>query len=62
MAGVERVEPEGVVAAGRRPAPARVVAAPNPVLRGAPKMAAWRNPTFWVLALDAGLLVAGTAV
>ena len=50
-----------VGAGSRRPAPARVVPAPDPGLRGAPKTAAWWNPTLWLLALDAGLLVAGTA-
>jgi beta-carotene hydroxylase len=37
-----------------------VVPAPAAELRGVPRMAAWRNPTFWVLALDAGLVGAGT--
>jgi hypothetical protein len=37
-----------------------VVPAPAAELRGAPRMAAWRNPTFWVLGLDVVLLVAGT--
>lgn len=37
-----------------------VVPAPAAALRGAPRMAAWRNPTFWVLGLDAGLVAAGT--
>ena len=37
-----------------------VVPAPAAELRGAPRMAAWRNPTFWVLGLDAGLVAAGT--
>ena len=54
-------EPGSRRSAPARPAPARVVPAPAPGLRGAPKMAAWRNPTFWLLALDAALVVAGTA-
>ncbi|MEW6474248.1 MAG: fatty acid desaturase [Actinomycetota bacterium] len=36
------------------------VPAPDAALRGAPRMAAWRNPTFWLLGLDAGLVAAGT--
>ena len=38
-----------------RRAPARVVPAPDARLRGAPRMAAGRNPTFWVLASFVGL-------
>ena len=37
-----------------------VVPAPDAARRGAPRMAAWRNPTFWVLGLDVGLVAAGT--
>ena len=41
--------------------PAKVVVpAPAGGLRGVPRMAAWRNPTFWVLGLDVGLLATGT--
>ena len=47
-------------AAERRRAPALVVPAPSAELRGAPRMAAWRNPTFWLLGLDAGLVTVGT--
>lgn len=38
-----------------------VVSAPAAELRGAPRMAAWRNPTFWVLGADIGLLAVGTS-
>lgn len=41
--------------------PARVVPAPDPAFRGAPRIAAWRSPTMWVLALDVALVAAGTA-
>jgi beta-carotene hydroxylase len=39
---------------------AAVVPAPAAALRGAPRMAAWRNPTFWLLGLAVGLVTAGT--
>jgi beta-carotene hydroxylase len=59
MEGPKASAVRGVLAGGRRP-PARVVAAPDARLRGAPRMAAWRNPTFWLLALFAGLVAAAT--
>jgi len=37
-----------------------VVPAPDPSFRGAPRLAAWRNPTFWVLGLYLALLGVGT--
>lgn len=37
-----------------------VVPAPAAELRGAPRMAAWRNPTFWVLGFVVALLATGT--
>jgi beta-carotene hydroxylase len=37
-----------------------VVPSPVPEFRGAPRLAAWRNPTFWLLGLDAGLVAIGT--
>ena len=40
--------------------PKLVVPSPDPALRGAPRMAAWRSPTFWLLGLDAGLVAVGT--
>ena len=36
------------------------VPAPDPSFRGAPRLAAWRNPTFWVLGLYLALLGVGT--
>ena len=43
-----------------RTPPKLVVPSPDPELRGAPRMAAWRNPTFWLLGLDIGLVAVGT--
>jgi beta-carotene hydroxylase len=40
--------------------PKIVVPAPDPQFRGAPRMAAWQNPTFWLLGLDVGLVMLGT--
>jgi len=37
-----------------------VVSAPAGELRGAPRIAAWRNPTFWLLAAYLALLAVGT--
>ena len=53
------MERSALIGAARRP-PARVVPAPDARLRGAPRMAAWRNPTFWLLGLFVALLSAGT--
>jgi beta-carotene hydroxylase len=39
---------------------AAVVPAPDGALRGAPRMAAWLNPTFWLFGVDLGLLAVGT--
>ena len=40
--------------------PKLVVPSPAPELRGVPRMAAWRNPTFWLLGLDVTLVAVGT--
>lgn len=40
--------------------PKPVVPSPDSALRGAPGMAAWRNPTIGLVGLDAGLVAVGT--